>query len=115
MSTGAFEIDGIELWPQPDEHDWAKRISQIIGYDGTGAPIPLKFRDIVLIGDRNIDGQYNWADFDNLAAHTLTAPAPNSTSVWADYAGCFCIVSHGKVSDARSMQGVTMTIRRAVA
>lgn len=113
--NGAFEIDGIELWPQPDKHDWARRIGQIVGYDGEGAPIPLKYRPLRLIGDRDTNGQYNWDDFDDLTTHALTAPAPNSVSGWTDYTGCYCVVSHGGVDDARSMEGVVMDIKRAVA
>lgn len=113
--TGAFEIDGVELWPQPDVHTWTQRSGQIQGFDGNGAPIPRKYRDLTLTVERNLNGQFNWDDFDDLAAHTVTAPAPNSTDAWADYAGCFCLVSHGKIDDAVSMQQITMAIRRAEA
>ena len=115
MSDGAFEIDDIELWPQPDVHTWTPRSGQITGFDGNGAPIPLKYRDLTLVVERNLDGQFNWEDFDDRATHAVAAPAPNSTATWTDYTGCYCIVSHGKVDDTRSMQQITMTIRRAVA
>ena len=115
MSNGAFEIDDIELWPQPDAHAWTPRSGQIVGFDGEGAPIPLKYRDLTLDVERNLNGQFNWADFDDLATHTVTAPAPNSTDTWTNYTGCYVIVSHGKIDYTRSMQQITMTIKKAVA
>jgi hypothetical protein len=115
VTNGAYEIDDIELWPQPDAHTWNPEQSQVLGFDGNGAPIKAKYRDCQLVVERNLDGQSNWYEFDDVALHDVTLPAPDSTDNWTTYSDCYVIVSHGKVDDAVAMKQITMTVRRAVA
>ena len=93
-----YQIDGLDLTPQPTQHDW--RYPNVLGNDAQGATIYAKYNSVVLRCDLTVKF-HDWLKWMDGNHHTVTLPAPATTDDWVDYASVYCqVVEQGTVTGA---------------
>lgn len=105
-----YQIDGVDLDPQPTSHEWSP--PRLEGHDGDGAPIYARYREITLENDLQLSYQ-RWTQYRDGATHTLYCPSPGTRDTFATYNNVYVDnVEVGEVSRQSGINGVTMTVIR---
>jgi hypothetical protein len=109
---GTYQLDGIDLDPQPVEHDWGD-YPNYQGSDGNGAPFYAKYSVLRLRCPLDLAQGHDWFQWADGASHTLTAPPPGRrTSTFTDYTTVYVReVKEGVVVNKTGTRGVEMTIQ----
>lgn len=105
-----YQVDGIDLDPQPVEHEWDYPI--FVANDGDGAPFYARYNALSLRCSLTVDGHfwYQWADG---AMHTVRVPEPGTPGRFADYTSVYIqSVKEGVVLKKTGMRGVEMRVIR---
>lgn len=93
-----YQIDGLDLVPQPTQHEWS--YPNVLGNDAQGAPIYARYSTVTLRCDLTVSF-HDWLQWMDGAHHTVTVPAPGTTDDWVDYASVYCqVIEQGRVTGA---------------
>jgi hypothetical protein len=109
-SNEPYQIDTIDLIPQPTEHEWSDYL-QPLGTDGNGAPFYPKYNELVLRCPLTID-EHQWLQWADGATHSVYVPSPGAPDDFATYTGVYVIsVTEGVAMKKTGLRGVEMRIR----
>lgn len=103
-----YQLDDIDITPQPTEHEWEHKI--LLGHDGDGKPFYAKYSALVLRTNIDLGGHfwYPWADS---VLHKLSAPAPGTTRDFTEYGSVWVEnVREGAVMRKSGTRGVEMRV-----
>ena len=107
-----YQIDGIDLDPQPYEHEWEYPIG--LGYDGDAFPLYAKYSAIRLRVGIDICGHKwfdDWFDDSTITAHTLRVPRPGTVDDSVVYTGVIIdYIRDGPVVKRTGMRGMEMRV-----
>lgn len=109
-----YQIDGIDLDPQPTEHEWDD-YPRVVDLDGFGRPIYAKYYGIVLRVPLTVSNCGYWMD-DWLVTsfapqRTISVPRPGTVDDFTTYTGAYIeYVRGGVVLKSTGMRGIEMRI-----
>jgi hypothetical protein len=105
-----YQIDGVDLDPQPTSHEWSP--PRIEGHEGDGAPIYARYREVTLENSLQLSYQ-RWTQYRDRATHTVYLPAPGTRDTFTLYNNVYIDnVEPGEVSRQAGIDGVRMTVIR---
>lgn len=103
-----YQLDGIDLSPQPTEHEWDDPI--LLGHDGDGKPFYAKYSTVTLRTSPVVKG-HDWRLWLDGVQHDLMCPAPGTTNDWTEYGSVWVEnVREGTVSRTSGTRGVEMRL-----
>ena len=103
-----YQLDDIDLDPQPIEHEWDYPI--LLGHDGDGKPFYAKYSALTLRTSIDLAG-HNWFPWMDRVQHRLQAPAPGTTRDFTDYGSVWVeYVREGAVMRKSGTRGVEMRL-----
>lgn len=113
--TSVYQIDGEDLFPQPDSHKWD---DGILGYDGDGAPFRRKYRTVTL-SSQHLMARHMWGQYDDGASHSVRMPEPGKSGTregdWTTYTTVYITIMESAVRGASAREGLEMRINKVAA
>jgi hypothetical protein len=111
-----YDIDGIEMIPQPTEHEWG--YPTVLGNDGDGLPFHAKYSTLTLRVPIDLGGHHwfdDWFETSFATTHTVSCPKPGTVDDFQTYSDVYIeYVREGAVLRKTGVRGVEMLIRRVV-
>jgi len=108
MMMGTYQINGIDIDPQPVEHEWEPLVP--IGHDGQGKPFYPKYTSVTLRIGLDLCGYWwldDWFAYSVVPDLTLTVPRRSTVDDFQDYTGVtLSEVKEGAVIKQTGMRGV---------
>lgn len=107
-----YQIDGVDIDPQPITHEWDSPV--IVGHDGDGAPVYARYRSVTLENPLTLCAQ-DWIQHADGATHSITLPAPGTIDTMTTYTLVYIDnVGIREIERQAGMNSVSMEVIRIV-